>query len=155
MPFWVPYRALPSVVVHGGTVTATGGSGAGIGAGAGSGLAQCGKILISGGIVTATGGSSNAAGIGHGDNTYSAKSVTITGGITSVTATRGSSNSGVRCIGDKMNGSATIDGEKMSNYFEDNWVEGFPTFDNLTLTVSEGDNDNDYKGAKTWTLTHK
>ena len=155
MPFWAPYRALPSVVVHGGTVTATGGSGAGIGAGEGSGSAFCGNILINGGIVTATGGSSNAAGIGHGDNTYSAQSVTITDGINSVTATRGSSNSGVRCIGDKMNGSATIDGKSMSKYFEGNWGEGAPTFNNLILTVSGGDDDNDYKNATTWTLTHK
>ena len=123
MPFWAPYRALPSVVVHGS-------------------------------IVTATGGSSNAAGIGHGP-TYSAQSVTITDGINSVTATRGSSNSGVRCIGDKMNGSATIDGKSMSKYFEGNWGEGAPTFNNLILTVSGGDDDNDYKNATTWTLTHK
>jgi len=143
------YGDCGDITISGGNVTATGGSGAGIGAGEGSGSAFCGKILINGGIVTATGGSSNAAGIGHGDNTYSAKSVTITDGITRVTATRGSSNSGVRCIGDKMNGSATIDGERMSDYFED-LVDGAPTFPNLNFAERD-----DYKNATTWTLTHK
>lgn len=147
------------ITISGGTVTATGGNGAGIGAGEGSGSAKCGKILISGGIVTATGGSSKAAGIGHGDNYNSAGSVTITSGITSVTATRRSDNSSVRCIGHcyGSNSRATIDGKTIdSQYFEDSFdVNYFPTFEHLTLTVSGGSDDNDYKGARTWTLTRK
>jgi len=142
------------ITITGGNVTATGGHyGAGIGAGANEG-AYCGNILISGGIVTATGGSYNggAAGIGHGTYGYSATSVTITGGITSVTATRGSSNSGVRCIGNSENGSAKIDGKTInSNCFEASFdVNDFPTFPNLNFAERE-----DYKTATTWTLTKK
>ena len=144
-----------NITISGGTVTATGeGSGAGIGAGGGSSGASCGKIKISGGTVTAKGGSDSggAAGIGHGTINNSAASVTITGDITSVTATRGSQGSGVRCIGDRKNGSATIDGKKIdSQYFEDSYnVEDFPTFPNLNF--AERDN---YKDARTWTLTLK
>ena len=76
-----------SIVISGGTVTATGGSGgAGIGLGANGG--ECKDITISGATVTATGGS-NGAGIGLGTSWGGCKAITISGGT--VTA-KGSDN---------------------------------------------------------------
>ena len=76
-----------SIVISGGTVTATGGSGgAGIGLGANGG--ECKDITISGGTVTAK-GSDNAPGIGGVEGIY--ESITITGDVTKVTATKGPS----------------------------------------------------------------
>ena len=73
------------VTIKGGTVTATGGMyAAGIGS-ADSG--SCGPISISGGTVTATGGM-YAAGIGSG-NRGSCGNITIANTVTKVTATKG------------------------------------------------------------------
>ena len=78
-----------SIVISGGTITATGGShGAGIGLGYSS---ECvfGDITISGGTVTAT-GSGQAPGIG-GPNAYF-ENITITDGVTKVTVNKGSNS---------------------------------------------------------------
>ncbi len=67
-----------SIVISGGTVTATGSfGGAGIGLGANGG--ECKAITISGGTVEATGGS-GGAGIGLGANGEGCKAITISGG---------------------------------------------------------------------------
>ena len=78
-----------SIVISGGTITATGGSGgAGLGLGYSSeGEGNCGDITISGGTVTAT-GSGNAPGIG-GPEAYF-QNITITDGVTKVTVNKGS-----------------------------------------------------------------
>ena len=68
-----------SIVISGGTITATGGSGgAGIGLGFSSGC-EFGDITISGGTVTAKGGS-GGAGIGLGASWGGCKDITISGG---------------------------------------------------------------------------
>ena len=101
-----------AITINGGTVTATGGKeGAGIGTGASSPSAPtyawntCGNIQINGGTVAAT-GRSNAPGIGAGrslgdGSTYYTQCGTITIGaeIVSLSATRGSANEYVQCIG--------------------------------------------------------
>ena len=75
-----------SIVISGGTITATGGShGAGIGLGVSWG--GCKAITISGGTVTATGGD-GAPGIGGVEGVY--ESITITDGVTKVTVNKGS-----------------------------------------------------------------
>jgi len=76
-----------SIVISGGTVTATGSSG-GAGIGLGASGEGCKDITISGGTVTAT-GSDGAPGIGGAAGYY--ESITITGDVTKVTATKGSS----------------------------------------------------------------
>ena len=76
-----------SIVISGGTITATGGSGgAGIGLGYSSGC-EFGDITISGGTVTAT-GCDEAPGIG-GPNAYF-QNITITNDVTQVTVNKGS-----------------------------------------------------------------
>ena len=78
-----------SIVISGGTITATGGSGgAGIGLGYSSGC-EFGDITISGGTVTAT-GSGDAPGIG-GPYAYF-KNITITDDVTKVTVNKGSNS---------------------------------------------------------------
>ena len=81
---------VPVPLVHGGTVTATGGSdndtanegSAGIGSGY---YGKAGDIILSGGTITATaGGNGNGIGAGHGG---SCDNITITKGVTSVTVT--------------------------------------------------------------------
>ena len=83
-----------SIVISGGTITATGGSGgAGLGLGYSSeGEGNCGDITISGGTVTATGGS-RGAGIGLGVSWGGCKAITISGGT--VTATGGDGAPGI------------------------------------------------------------
>ena len=78
-----------SIVISGGTITATGGShGAGIGLGYSS---ECvfGDITISGGTVTAT-GSGQAPGIGGPEAYFD--NITITDGVTKVTVNKGSNS---------------------------------------------------------------
>lgn len=78
-----------SIVISGGTITATGGSdgAAGIGLGYSSGVFD--HITISGGTVTAT-GSGNAPGIGGPYASF--QNITITDGVTKVTVNKGSSS---------------------------------------------------------------
>ncbi|GHV48666.1 hypothetical protein FACS1894181_05060 [Bacteroidia bacterium] len=80
------YGSGGTITINGGTVTATGTYGAGIGGGYnGSG----GTITINGGTVTAT-GDSYSAGIGRGYNGPSGSgSVTLTGGSVQATSTNG------------------------------------------------------------------
>jgi len=102
-----------NIKITGGTVEAIGG---GMAAGIGTGCinikvnhsnlyVRCGRITISGGTVTAIGGN-KAAGIGLGySDSVSEKAeiacgaITIETGVTRVTATRGSDNSNIYCIG--------------------------------------------------------
>ena len=110
-----------SIVIRGGTITATGGShGAGIGLGSSSGC-EFGDITINGGTVTAT-GCDNAPGIG-GPNAYF-KNITITDGVTKVTVNKGSGSTysiGTSEIDDmEYCGAITIGGTVYLNegYFE-------------------------------------
>ena len=91
------------IIIHGGTITASGGKyGAGIG---GADQGNAGNITIYGGTITATGGT-DAAGIGSGDecDATSAGNITIYGGI--VTA-KGSSYSAGIGGGDEGAGATT------------------------------------------------
>ena len=81
------YGACKDITISGGTVTATGSSG-GAGIGLGASEGGCKAITISGGTVTAT-GSGFAPGIGGAAGYY--ESITITGDVSKVTATKGSS----------------------------------------------------------------
>ncbi len=82
-------RSCGTIVIAGGTITATGG---GFGAGIGSGFQSlCDGITINGGTITATGGS-GAAGIGGG-NDGDCGSISITGGA--VDATGGADAAGI------------------------------------------------------------
>ena len=110
-----------SIVISGGTITATGGShGAGIGLGYSSGC-EFGDITISGGTVTAT-GCDEAPGIGGPYAFF--KKITITDGVTKVTVNKGSGSTysiGTSEIDDmEYCGAITIGGTVYLNegYFE-------------------------------------
>lgn len=93
-----------TIVINGGSITATGGTGgAGIGGGNGG---SCGSVTINGGRITARGGGSGA-GIGGGYN-GNGGSVSIKGG--SVTATGGSSGAGIGGGSGGAGGTTTITG---------------------------------------------
>ena len=78
-----------TIVIEGGTITATGGMSAGIGCGYGS---DCDGVTITGGTVTATGGFM-AAGIGSGGSNSVCGPISISGGT--VTAEGGQYAAGV------------------------------------------------------------
>lgn len=91
------------VTIKGGTVTATGGNmAAGIGSGGGNSV--CGPISISGGTVTAKGGD-YAAGVGTGYLTDSkCGAITVANTVTKFTATKG--NNATDSVGHGKNGGA-------------------------------------------------
>ena len=91
------------VTITGGTVTATGGTmAAGIGSGGGNSV--CGPISISGGTVTAEGGD-YAAGVGTGCQTGSkCGAITVSNTVTKFTATKGSG--ATDSVGHGQNGGA-------------------------------------------------
>ena len=78
-----------TIVIEGGTITATGGMSAGIGCSYGS---DCDGVTIKGGTVTATGGTM-AAGIGSGDSNSVCGPISISGGT--VTAKGGEYAAGI------------------------------------------------------------
>ena len=92
-----------TIVIEGGTITATGGSAAGIGSGHGS---DCDGVTIKGGTVTATGGV-YAAGIGSADN-GSCGPISITGGTVTAKSVRDGAGVGTGLGVDSKCGAITV-----------------------------------------------
>ena len=129
-----------TIIISGGTVTATGGvRGAGIG---GGNNGEGGTIIISGGTVTATGGS-NGAGIG-GSQRGSGGTITISGGT--VTATGNSYGAGIGGGNGGNGGTVTITGGTVTATGGSGWYgsgAGIGTGGSATEgTFSTGENGN-------------
>ncbi|MBQ3128129.1 MAG: hypothetical protein IJC13_03700 [Clostridia bacterium] len=134
--------AYGTIVIHGGTVEATGawGGAAGIGGGTISGN---GTILIYGGNITGT-GTSNGAGIGSGGTssqmTQNMGNVTILGGIVTGRTLWGAGIGSGR--GNKSGGSLTVLGDNVQGYSDGGRGEGIGRGENAAdigkMVLSDG-----------------
>ena len=93
-----------TIVIEGGTITATGGMAAGIGCGYGS---DCDGVTIKGGTVTATGGFM-AAGIGSGGSNSVCGPISISGGTVTAQGGQYAAGVGTGYLTDSKCGAITI-----------------------------------------------
>lgn len=93
-----------TIVIEGGTITATGGMSAGIGCSYGS---DCDGVTITGGTVTATGGTM-AAGIGSGGSNSVCGPISISGGTVTATGGEYAAGVGTGYLADSKCGAITV-----------------------------------------------